>query len=175
MTDKIPPLAFTWRADMGEHGTMVPRDHRAQAHFEDRQTYQLQVYEGRSKRSHDHFFAVIEEAWKNLPEHHAARFPTPEHFRKCLLIQNGFCTTTELACGTPDQAVKFANHLRTKDAYSVILVRGTVVTEFVAESQSQQTMGKDRFQDSKQKCLEGAAAMIGVSVEDLVKNTGRAA
>lgn len=175
MTDKIPPLAFTWNAADGEHGCMVPRDHRAQTYFEDRQTYQLQVYEGRSKKSHDHFFAVIEEAWKNLPERHAARFPTDEHFRKYLLIQNGFCTSTELACGTPDQAVKFAKHLRTKDAYSMILVRGTVVMEFVAESQSQHAMGKARFQDSKQKCLEGAAAMIGVSVEDLAKNTGRAA
>jgi hypothetical protein len=36
-------------------------------------------------------------------------------------------------------------------------------------------MGPKVFQESKQAVLEAAAGMIGVSVEDLVRNEGRAA
>lgn len=175
MSEKIPPIAFTWNAADGEHGRMVPRDHRAPDLFEDGKTYRLQIFEGRSRRSHNHEFVVIEEAWKNLPQEQFERFPTPDHFRKFLLIKRGYCDRREIACDTQEAAERVAGAARDLIEYSVAVVQGASVAIYTPQSQSQKTMGKDKFQQSKQDIIEEAAAMIGVSVEDLAKNTGRAA
>jgi hypothetical protein len=37
-----------------------------------------QMAENRSSESHRHFFAVVNEAWRNLPEDLADDFPSPE-------------------------------------------------------------------------------------------------
>ena len=55
-----------------------------------------QLAEHRSKASHDHFFAIINEAWKNLPEDMGDDFPSPEHLRKWALIKSGFCSETRI-------------------------------------------------------------------------------
>jgi len=44
--------------------------------------YRLVEYEDRSSKSHNHYFASLAEAWNNLPEDMAERFPSPEHLRK---------------------------------------------------------------------------------------------
>lgn len=166
----IPPIAFTWTGE-----TMTPRDQRAAALYEVGTTYALTPYKGRSKRSHDHYFACIEEAWRNLPDDQFARFTTSEHLRKFLLIKCGYCAVTEIACGSPETAAQVAALLRQKDEYALVVVQEGVIREYVAESQSQPAMGKKRFQESKQAVLDEAAAMIGVPIEDLTRNAGRAA
>jgi hypothetical protein len=45
----------------------------------------------RSAKSHRHYFAVINEAWQNLPEDLADEFPNAEALRKRALIKNGLC------------------------------------------------------------------------------------
>ncbi|MEQ8226692.1 MAG: hypothetical protein RIA64_01300 [Rhodospirillales bacterium] len=172
MTDKIPPMAFTWDQ---ESRSMRARDRRAERFFEHGKTYRLAIREGRSQVSHDHYFACIEEVWRNLPDEQAERFPSSKHLRKHLLIKCGYHHLTEIPCEVSEVAERVAARIRVKDEYALVLVQGGVVREYTAQSQSKESMRPKVFQKSKQDVLEAGAMMIGVSVEDLVRNQGRAA
>ena len=171
MTREIPPIAYT----CDEDGRMTPRDPRATEFYEPGNTYPLVPYQGRSQKSHNHEFAVIDEAWKHLPGVYLARFPTPTHFRKFLLITCGYHHLKEIPCGSDEVAAQVAAHLKVKDEYAIIQVQGGVVREFTAESQSKKAMGAKRFQESKTAIFEEAALMIGVDLAELAKNVGKAA
>jgi protein gp37 len=58
--------------------------------------YQMVVQEQRSMRSHAHYFASVNEAWLNLSESDAERFPSVEHLRKFALIRTGFANSRQL-------------------------------------------------------------------------------
>jgi len=162
---EIPPIAFTWT---GKH--MMPRDRRADDFYDEGVTYALVPWQGRSMKSHDHLFACLTEAWKNLPEDQFERFPSPEHFRKYLLIKSGHYHLAESVFDTEADAEKYAARVRGLDKYCIVMVSGGSVREYTAQSQSKKEMGRKVFQESKQACLELAAQMIGVTVKELAKH-----
>lgn len=154
------PTAFTWDA---EACVMVPKWPRlAAGRFTGCEDYLLAPVEPRSDASHRHEFAWLREAWKNLPEDMADEFPTPEHLRKWALIRAGYFNETLVDVGSNAAALRVASHLRARDDFAHVVVRGPLVVERTAKSQSTRAMGKADFQASKTAILDIVAAMIGV-------------
>lgn len=124
-------------------------------------------YEARSKKSHDHYFATVEQIHNNLPDHLRERFPDDDTMRYDALIRTGFRNERELVCGSKAEALRAAAWARGGQGYSVIVVTGCVVTEYTAKSQSLKAMGKEQFQLSKDATLAYLAELIGVTTEQL--------
>lgn len=162
-------LPFTWNGE-----AMIPARgfaKRCDAEFTIGMAYNLEAVEQRSAKSHAHYFAAINEAWQNLPEDQADRFPTSEHLRKWCLIRAGFAEQRQIVAASKAEAQRLAAFVKPMDSYAVVTVRDAVVTVWTAESQSQRAMGKERFQASKTAVLELLALMIGTDPVEL----GRAA
>lgn len=138
--------------------------------------YPLVVHEERSAESHKHYFAAVNEAWKNLPHDVTAeRFPTAEHLRKWALIKAGYADVMPIACASRAEALRAAAMARGLDEFAVVAIVGATVQIYRAQSQSQRAMGKKAFQESKTRVLDIVAAMIGVDSATLTANTRRAA
>lgn len=120
------------------------------------------------------YFAAIREAWSNLPEGLAEQFPSPNDFRRHLLVACGFCTTKRLRFASAQAAMEalpvFAG------LAALVEVQGAVVV--VKTPMSQKLRGgmekADRLR-SYQETQDLAAAMIGVSAEDVERNVEQAA
>ena len=169
--DNIPPQTFQWDGE-----AMRPlHDRLADKHFVVGETYTLAPWEDRSLASHNHEFAVIAEAWKNLPENLATLYPTPEHLRKRALIEAGYYTEILTDAGSNAASLRVASHLRAIDEFSLAIVRGPMVCHRRPQSQSRRAMGKEAFQKSKQAVLDVVSAMIGVKPENISNEVGRAA
>lgn len=125
------------------------------------ETLQWEQVHPRSIESHRHYFAVIADAWGNLPESWAIALPSPEHLRKHCLIKAGYCTTVQIACATNSEAVKACAQFKSMDTYSVCSISGSVVTVSTAISQSVKNMGGKVFQESKTRVLDIISEMIG--------------
>jgi hypothetical protein len=167
------PVNFRWD---GEH--MVPLErHRKLC---DRQyvigeIYLLVAEEERSMRSHQHYFASLREAWLNLPENLAERFPTVEHLRKWCLIKCGYSKENKIVCDSPKVAANVAGFISVNVAYSVTVVEGNVVTVYTPQSQAVRAMGSKVFQQSKSDVLDLLSSMVGVSRSELDKHAGKVA
>jgi hypothetical protein len=140
---------------------------RADAAFVVGEVYRLEPVEDRSAASHRHYFAAVAEAWANLPEDQAARFPTSEHLRKWALIQAGYHNRRELLASSKAEAARLAAFIEPMDEYASVTVRVGAVEVLTARSQSVRAMGKTDFQKSKDAVLEILAATIGVTVDEL--------
>jgi hypothetical protein len=143
--------------------------------FEPGRVYRICRYEERSPESHNHEFAVVDEAWKNLPEHLRAQFHNPTMLRKHGLIRAGYCNSRELVCSSKTEALRTAAFIRPFDEYAIVVVDGCVVRVLTAHSQSKRAMGKARFQASKDAVLQFCAELIGTDARSLSKAAGRAA
>ena len=139
------------------------------------QVYRLAPAEERSAKSHSHFFAAVHDAWANLPEKIAPRFPTSEHLRKFALVKAGYCDVHEIIAADDRQAMEAATLFRQIDGYAVITINGPVVTVHRAQSQSRQAMRGKAFQESKTAVLDIISEMIGVDAGTLHKQAGQAA
>lgn len=162
-------LPFTWNGE-----AMIPARgfaKRCDAEFTIGMVYNLEAVEQRSAKSHAHYFAAVNEAWQNLPEEQADRFPTSEHLRKWCLIRAGFAEQRQIVAASKAEAQRIAAFVKPMDGYAVVTVRDAVVTVWTAESQSMRAMGKERFQASKTAVLELLSLMIGADPVEL----GRAA
>lgn len=169
----IPPLPFRWN---GEAMAPLPRFAKdCDKHFVVGEIYRLVEHEDRSIRSHQHFFASVNEAWKNLPDDLMEQFPTPDHLRKYALIKAGFADSRQLVAASKAEARRIASFVRPCDEYAVVAVHEAVVTIWTARSQSMKAMGARDFQASKDAVLNIAAGMIRVTPETLQANAGRAA
>ena len=126
-----------------------------------------QMAEHRSKASHDHFFACVNEAWKNLPEDLADDFPSPEHLRKWALIKAGFCSETRIVCANNSEAMSLAVKAKTMDKFSLVAIDGKAVMIWTADSQRRDAMGRQVFQDAKDKALHILSQLIGADVAAL--------
>jgi hypothetical protein len=168
------PLFFAWD---GETMTPLPRFAKmADREFVVGENYRLEIVKERSATSHNHFFACIEEAWRNLPEIYADRWPSAEHLRKWALVRAGFREETTFLASSHAEAVRVGALMRSIDEYAVVTVDGRMVIRAVAKSQSMAAMpGKNEFQDSKDKVLDVIARLVGVDPKELSKNAGRAA
>lgn len=171
MTYTIPPLEMLWDGE-----SFIPKIPRlADKHYVVGETYRLVPHEDRSMRSHRYYFASVNEAWKNLPEHLAERFPTSEHLRKYALIKAGFHDSREHVAASKAEAVRLAAFIRPMDEYAVVVVSEAVVTVYTAKSQSTRAMGKKGFRASADAVLDILSAMIGTTPDTLAGNAGRAA
>lgn len=162
------PILFVWNGDAMEPAPGFKR--RCDASFVVGERYVLAPWEERSNASHRHEFAWLREAWMNLPAHLADQFPTETHLRKRALIDAGYYTETIIDAGTNAAALRMASHLRHKDDFAYVVVRGPLIVERVAKSQSRRAMKGKEFQESKTAILEIVAGMIGVKPEELTKN-----
>lgn len=115
----------------------------------------------RSLKSHAHYFAVIADAWANLPEALADELPSPEHLRKTALIKAGYCDMTKVVMRNNQDAVTLMALLRAMDTYAIFEVTGNVLTIWRAHSQSMRAMGKKKFEESKQRVLDVISGLIG--------------
>lgn len=165
--NEATPQAFVWD---GLHSIMVPqRPKLCDRQYVDGEEYRLGVIEERSTNSHNHYFAMLHEAWNSLPDELAMRFPSPEHLRKWALIQAGFYTVDDFACATHEEAMRLAVFLRTHEPYIVTVIEGATISRLEAKSQSMKAMGKREFQESKEKVLDVVAALIGTTRDALSK------
>lgn len=174
MTDEIaPPLLFQWD---GEHMVPPPRFAKlCDRYFVVGQSYIMVEHQDRSRRSHDHYFAAVTEAWKNLPENLAERFPTVEHLRKFALIRAGYFNNHQLVASSKAEARRLAAFIRPADEYALVTVTNAVVTVWTPQSQSLKAMGAKTFQESKTKVLDLLAGFLGTTAPELQRNAGEAA
>lgn len=160
-----PPIAVMWD---GEAFKPLPRFHNvAKAHFGEGEVMTFVQHEERSMASHGHFFAAVTEAWRNLPEAMGERYPDADTLRKDALIRTGYRDEREIVCASKAEALRVAAFIRGGQGYSVVVVSGAVVTEYVAKSQSMKAMGKEAFAASKDAVLTYLAELIGVTTEQL--------
>lgn len=139
------------------------------------QIYRIEIVEQRSEAAHNHQFAWLTEAWRNLPEDLADMYPSPDHLRKRALIQAGFFNETVIDVGNRAGAMRVAAAWRAKDDFAFVAVRGVIVVVREAKSQARGKMDKKEFQASKTAIMEIIAEMIGVTPGQLEQNTGKAA
>jgi hypothetical protein len=173
MTAAPPILLYVWD---GESMVPLPRfAKKCDEVFVVGQTYPLEVREDRSWKSHGHYFACVNDAWGNLREDLAERFPTPDHLRKWALIKSGYADSRQFVAGSKAEAVRLAAFLKPCDEYAIVTVSECVVTEWKARSQDLRSMPKKEFQASKDAVLDVLAGMVKVKPEVLAANAGRAA
>lgn len=164
----IPPVACIWTGDV-----FAPLDRqlaRARHYYGAGEVVSLAPFEERSEISHNHEFAFLNEAWKNLPEEYADALPTPEHLRKRLLIQTGWFEETAIDVGSVAGAERVAGHIRQREPFSYVIQRGGFVIVRVAKSQSRRAMNKEDFQKSKQDIMDAAEKLLEVEPGGLAKN-----
>ena len=168
-----PPLLFSWDGEamtpVGRHGKT------ADEHFVIGRKYILVEQQERSAASHNHEFAWLNEAWKNLPESLAELYPSPLHLRKRALIEAGFYDEEIVDAGTSAAAIRVASAFRHREEFSLVIVRGPIVVIRSAKSQSRRAMDKKDFQASKTAVMEVVSALIGVKPTDLAENAAEAA
>lgn len=142
---------------------------QADKHYVIGARYALVEHQERSQKSHAHYFAMVHDAWANLPEHLAEQYPTSERLRKHCLIKAGFADSQTFVCSSKAEAQRMAAFIRPIDEFSIISVKEATVTRWTAKSQSMKAMGKDEFQRSKDAVLQILSDMIGVAPAELKK------
>ena len=140
-------------------------------HFVIGELYAIAEHHQRSPAAHAHYFACLHEAWQNLPDNQAERFPTEEHLRKWCLIRAGFADERTIVASSKAEALRLAAFVRPMDDFAVVTVSEAVVSVYTAKSQSMRAMGRDAFYRSKEAVLTIAAGLIGTEPRQL----GRAA
>lgn len=167
------PVIYQWTGD-----SMVPQARFAKAcdrAFVVGQHYRLIPHEERSMASHRHYFSAVNDAWTNLPDHLAERFPTSESLRKWALIKAGYRDERSIVAASKAEAQRLAAFVRPMDDFAVVVVSEATVSVYTAKSQSVRAMGKATFEASKSAVLDVLAGMVGVDTATLERNAGRAA
>lgn len=166
-----PPLLCTYDGE-----AFVPKSPRfADRYYAVGAEYPMVVHEHRSSATHNHEFAWLHDAWANLPEGIAELYPSAEHLRKRALVEAGFYDEQIVDAGSNAAAIRVASAFRSREEFSVIIVRGPLVVIRAAKSQSRRAMNKAEFQASKTAIMEIISNMIGVTPEQLKTEAGRAA
>lgn len=147
----------------------------ADASFVIGEVYKIAEVQERSVASHRQYFASLHECWKNLNDEQMERWPDSEHLRHYALIKCGYATQRQLVASSKAEAQRLAAFIKPVNAYALVTVHESVVTEWTAESQSFKSMGKARFESSKRDVLDYCASLIGVTTDDLAREAGRAA
>jgi hypothetical protein len=141
--------------------------------------YTMVPHEARSKRSHNFFMACVGEAYDNLPENVAARFPSATHLRYWALIETGWCTEKEFEFDNKRYAQSLATFIRTEDDYVRISIHQVGPKKWKvllrrAKSQSHIAMpDKKEFEQSKRDVLSLLEEMTKVPRGTFKKETNR--
>jgi hypothetical protein len=168
-----PPITFRWSGEAMEPVGRFSRE--CDRVYTVGEKYTLVEHQDRSQRTHNHYFASLSEAWANLPEDQAERFPTVDHLRKFALIKRGFADQADFVASSKAEAIRLAAFLRSFDEYAVVTIRDNVVTRWTAKSQNRRSMGAKAFAESKNAVLDYCASLIGVAPEALSRNAREAA
>lgn len=118
---------------------------------------------GRSDKSHDHFFAVLRELWRTIPDSmmDAPWAHSVDTLRAHALIRTGYSTLNVIPVGTAKGAARVAVALRgIQGPYNIITPAGSVVNHFTARSQSYKAMPDGEFQRSKVAVLDWIEATL---------------
>ena len=169
----LPLILAEWDGD-----AFIPRSafkKRCDEAFTVGERYRMEVIEERSQRSHSHYFACVHDAWLNLPEDQAERFPTAEHLRKWALIKSGFRDERSIVAASKAEAHRIAGFIRPMDEYAVAVVRDACILVYTAKSQSKRAMGAKTFQASKIAVLDILASMVGTTAQALAENVRKVA
>ena len=177
MTNEFTPFPFIWDGE-----AMKPTSSfwakKADERFVIGMRYTMLEHHERSAASHAHFFAAINDAWMNLPDHLALQFPTAEILRQHALIMTGYRRERKFIASSAAEARKIALWLHPQsisDDYAIISVNKNVVIEWKAKSQSYRRMAKGQFQKSKEAVLGFLASLIEVTPAELSAAAGQAA
>lgn len=162
------PIAYRWTGKVMEPLPRLAK--RCAETFKVDEIYTLDEVKERSSNSHRHFFAVVREAWLNLPEEIAEQFPTDTHLRKFALVRTGHCDIKKIAAETPQDAKTIAAVVQKYDAFAVVTVADKIVTVATAKSQSYRAMDKQEFAASKADVLEYVAGMARTTTAQLAEN-----
>lgn len=167
-------VTFTWDAT---RRVMVPLDrfsNIAASQFNDGEEYNLEIREHRSSKSHAHYFACINEAWKNLRGETAQILFNPNILRGWALVQAGYCDQQIVHAPDKDSAIKmavFARKLAGDEGYAEIKIKKIdgewYVQSRLPRSQSRAAMNKEEFQASKTAVLDILAGTIEVTRKTL--------
>lgn len=131
------------------------------------EVYRLEAVPEISKKERGFYHACLSNAWKNLPEDIAPSYPTTESLRKRALLAAGFSTKIEKEFATERDAINAAALAAPLDEYTYIKVTGKTVLVVTPESQSEATMGAERWRLSKDRVLDVVSRLIGVDVTTL--------
>ena len=130
----------------------------------------------RSSPSHRQFFAVLNDAYANLPEIEAKQYPTRDIFRGMALIETGHFNERKFCAVSEDEALRIAKFLQRDDgSIQVIATNGTWVVERSPVSQSFSRMDATTFQRVRDDVLAWCADKLGITVEELMIHGGHAA
>jgi hypothetical protein len=174
MSNRPRPVVFVY---VGK-GTMValPRYHNlCNAQFAVDEEYALEQVQGRSRASHNQYFAAVAEGYSNLAEEYAQEFEDEDHLRYWCLCKAGFCTKTTWVLNTKEDARKMREALKKENVNTIVGVSDNVCTVYHPESQSRPAMRKERFEESKRAVLDLIASMANTTRKELEKNAGRSA
>ncbi len=169
------PFRFLWTGS-----AMVPisRDHnKAAAQYDEGHFYDLVPFEERSKEEHGQFFAVLREAWAQWPESEKENYRNVDHFRAQTLIALNYCRRQPVVCETEAEAQRWVRVIGSREPYSIVEARGSVVMITTAESMRVERkpgdggMPRKRFNAAKNECFEHWAQILGCAVEELLENS----
>lgn len=124
--------------------------------------YRLEVYNERSPKFHDKYFATIADAWEHLPEPWSILLPSPEHLRKHALIKSGYCDVAIFPMKSKAEALASLAQFKMFDGYCLATVTDNVVTVYRARSQRKVVQDARAFYDTAQKVFHVIGEMIGV-------------
>ena len=123
--------------------------------------------EEESTASRGHYFALIHQAYSNLPENISVRFANEDHLRKWCLVKAGFRSERTIVATSPDDARRIAAFAQSMDDYAVVVTHDCTVVVWTAETQKLRHMGRERFEASKAAVLDVLSDLIGTDVTQL--------
>lgn len=160
------PLMLQYHGD-GEFRTPTPYwAKEADKQFVVGDHYRLAEHNDRSTATHNHFFALVNEAWETLPDDLLDDYQSPEHLRKKMLIKAGYADERSIVCASKAEAERVAAFIKPMDQYAIVTVREAVVRVYTAQSQSYKAMGKQVFAESKEKVLSQISKLLGIAPKD---------
>jgi len=161
------PVVFTWDGDvmrpLARFKLLCDRQ------FVVHQEYPLVVQEERSRASHNQLFAAINEAWHNIPEINAGRWPSPLHLRKWATIQAGHRVEKTIVVASKADALRVSAFIGQIDEYAVVLVRDNIVAHYTAKSLSHRELKRREFQEIKDKIFAVLDNLLGVAPGSLIR------
>ncbi len=118
-----------------------------------------------SDKARARFFAIIADAYGNMPERWRPLIASSEHLRKWVLCRIGHCDTTTTDCGSKAAAERVAVLAKQLDTFAVVEIRGALVTTMIARSIRKRVCPKAMFMPLTEKAYAYLNEMMGYDVE----------
>lgn len=165
----LPPIILRYEGDGAFLAPALPIQRLCDKLLVVGELYRFERSEERSSETHRHYFAVINEAFANLPDNLVREFPHPDALRKWALIKSGWCDEDKIVLDTETDALAVAAYARRRDGYAVVRVSGNVVTTYTARSQNGKSQNRKQFGETKERVFAILAELIGTDPVTLAK------